>query len=203
MIRPDYLDRYSRMDSPVHRLPSWIKLLVGLILVVLTVGLPFHWAWIAGVTWALVITAALSLVPPEFLLRRMLLVEPLVIGVAAVALFQPNGLEIFLALVARSTVCVALMVLVSSTTPFAEILDVLRRLRVPALFVTTMALMYRYLFVLVDETERMQRARKCRTLAANRRLSWGSLGTLVGQLFVRSTERAERIYAAMCARGWK
>ena len=28
-------------------------------------------------------------------------------------------------------------------------------------------------------------------------------GAVIGRLFVRSTERAERIHAAMCARGWK
>jgi energy-coupling factor transporter transmembrane protein EcfT len=29
------------------------------------------------------------------------------------------------------------------------------------------------------------------------------LSTVVGQLFVRASERAEHIYDAMCARGWK
>ena len=29
------------------------------------------------------------------------------------------------------------------------------------------------------------------------------LATVLGQLFVRASERAERIYDAMCARGWK
>ena len=63
--------------------------------------------------------------------------------------------------------------------------------------------MYRYLFVLIDEAERMQRARRSRTFTSERSHVWKSLAALVGQLFVRSTERAERIYAAMCARGWR
>jgi cobalt/nickel transport system permease protein len=63
--------------------------------------------------------------------------------------------------------------------------------------------MYRYLFVLVDEAERMQRARRSRTFTRLRTHAWESRASLVGQLFVRSTERAERIYAAMCARGWR
>jgi energy-coupling factor transporter transmembrane protein EcfT len=32
---------------------------------------------------------------------------------------------------------------------------------------------------------------------------WRLLATVIGQLFVHTTERAERIYMAMCARGWK
>jgi energy-coupling factor transporter transmembrane protein EcfT len=49
----------------------------------------------------------------------------------------------------------------------------------------------------------MQRARASRTYSRKRRLAWHTLTTIVGQLFIRSTERAERIYLAMCARGWK
>jgi cobalt/nickel transport system permease protein len=63
--------------------------------------------------------------------------------------------------------------------------------------------MYRYLFVLIDEAERLNRARSSRTFSASRLRRWHTLASLIGQLFVRSTERAERIYAAMSARGWK
>jgi cobalt/nickel transport system permease protein len=63
--------------------------------------------------------------------------------------------------------------------------------------------MHRYLFVLLDESERMRRARASRTFQRQRRVRWNLLGSVVGQLFVRASERAERIYAAMCARGWK
>jgi cobalt/nickel transport system permease protein len=49
----------------------------------------------------------------------------------------------------------------------------------------------------------MRRARASRTFERQRRMRWHLLGTVVGQLFVRASERAERIYAAMCARGWK
>jgi cobalt/nickel transport system permease protein len=93
--------------------------------------------------------------------------------------------------------------LVSNTTPFSEILRVLRWVRVPSLLITTIALMHRYLFVLADESERMRRARLSRTIRRDRRLRWQALSTVVGQLFIRASERAERIYDAMCARGWR
>jgi cobalt/nickel transport system permease protein len=95
------------------------------------------------------------------------------------------------------------MILLSSTTPFSALLDVMKRARVPDILVSTLALMYRYLFVLMDETQRMRRARASRTFRTERAWRWRTLATVVGQLFVRSTERAERIYAAMAARGWR
>jgi len=63
--------------------------------------------------------------------------------------------------------------------------------------------MHRYLFVLMDESERMHRARASRTFTHTRRFQWHTLATVVAQLFIRASERAERIYDAMCARGWK
>jgi len=103
----------------------------------------------------------------------------------------------------KSTICLSTMILLSNTTPFSELLDVLRLARFPALIITTLALMYRYLSVLLDETDRMSRARASRTFTTRRVHVWTTLGTVIGQLFIRSTERAERIYAAMCTRGWK
>jgi cobalt/nickel transport system permease protein len=129
--------------------------------------------------------------------------EPFVLGVALLALFRPGGWGLFLLLIARCTLCLLVMVLLSGTTPLSDLLRVLKTARMPALLVTTLALMYRYVFVLVDEAQRMQRARASRTFSSRRTRTWRTLSTVVSQLFIRSSERAERIYAAMCARGWQ
>jgi cobalt/nickel transport system permease protein len=80
---------------------------------------------------------------------------------------------------------------------------VLRRFRMPAILITTIALMYRYLYVLIDESSRMRRARASRTFTKSRSRAWHDLANLVGQLFLRTADRADRIYAAMCSRGWQ
>ncbi|MCG3148368.1 MAG: Energy-coupling factor transporter transmembrane protein EcfT [Verrucomicrobiae bacterium] len=197
-MRADFLDRHSRGTSPIHQLPAGGKL-AGAVLIVVTVVLTQWPVWL-GVAGLLIGVAALSRVPVGFLVKRLLWFEPVVLGMAILSLWQPGGVEKFTTLVCRSTLCVFTMILLANTTPFSRLLHVVQQLRVPAIFVTTLALLYRYLFVLVDEAERMQRARQARTY---RRTRWTVLATVIGQLFVRSTERAERIYAAMCARGWK
>jgi len=203
-MRLDLLDTYSRLDSPVHRLPAALKLATAVALVIATVLLPVsQWAGFVAIASALAVVAALSRIPAAFLAKRLLLLEPFVIGVAVLALFQPRGWAVFLTLLLRTNLCLLTMILLSNTTPFSEVLRVLKRLRVPALLVTTLALMYRYLAVLVEETARMRRARASRTFARRRGAAWHSIATIISQLFIRSTERAERIYAAMCARGWR
>jgi cobalt/nickel transport system permease protein len=131
------------------------------------------------------------------------MLELFVVGVALMALLQPNGLRLMGVLVFRCTLCLLTMLLLSSTTPFSEIVRILRAARVPALLTTTLTLMYRYLFVLTDEAQRMKRARMSRSFLPDRSRQWRTLGTIISQLFIRASERAERIYSAMCARGWQ
>ena len=136
-------------------------------------------------------------------LKRLALLSPLILGVALVNAFQPAARVSWMTVAAKSTICLLTIILVSNTTPFSRILRVLQAARVPGLLITTLALMHRYLFVLMEEAERMRRARASRTFTRQRRARWQALSTVVGQLFVRASERAERIYDAMCARGWK
>ena len=200
-----FFDRYSRLDSPVHRLPASAKVATALAVVLGTLLVPHDLAWrvLAAIAAGLMIIAILSRIPAMFLARRLILLEPLVLGVAVLALFSPGGWPAFLFLLARSTVGLLTMILLANTTPFADLLRLLHALRVPALLITTLALMYRYLFVLMDESERMKRARQSRSFTRRRWTTWHTLATVLSQLFVRASERAERIYLAMCARGFK
>jgi cobalt/nickel transport system permease protein len=203
-MRHDFLDRYSRLESPVHRLSASVKLAAAILLVLTLVLVPISQTWFfAAAAVFLALALILSRVPAMFTLKRLLLLEPFVAGMSILMLLRPDGLTAFLSVFVRSTLCLLTMILLSNTTPFAGILQVFRRIGFPALLVTLLALMYRYLFVLIDEGERMQRARVSRTFTHRRRQIWRMLATVASQLFIRSSEGAERIYAAMCARGWR
>ncbi len=195
---------HRRRDSPVARLPATFKLGVGLVIIFGTVLAP-PWAvgWFVSAALLLLITVALSRIPPLFLLKRLAWLSPLILGVALVNALQPAARGSWMIVAAKSTICLLTIIVVSNTTPFSRILRVLKAAHVPGLLITTLALMHRYLFVLVEEAERMRRARASRTFTNRRGARWQTLSTVVSQLFVRASERAERIYDAMCARGWK
>ena len=198
------LSPYHPGTGPVHRLPAWAKLAAAAALVVAVVLLPRRAGMMYGLCAAfLVAVAAHSRVPARRLALKLLALEPFVLGVALLALFQPGGAVVFAEMLAKSTLCLFTMVLLASTTRFSDILAVLWRLRVPALLVTSLALMYRYLAVLVDESVRMARARRSRSFTPRRSAAWRASASVAAQVFVRSTERAERIYSAMLARGWR
>jgi len=200
----NFLHDHSRVESPVHRLPAALKLFAALTIVLTTVLLPrTQFTGLAVIAAILIVVVILSRLAVLFLLKRLLLLEPLVIGVAVLMLFQPDGVRVFLGILFKTNLCLLTTILLSSTTPFTEMLRVLKQLHVPWLMVSTLTLMHRYLFVLADEAERMRRARASRTFTRRKRFQWRTLSTVAGQLFIRASERAERIYDAMCARGWK
>ena len=186
------------------RWPAAAKMAVALGLLFGTALVPAGWtAWFEVVTLVLVAVMVLGKIPPGPVLRRLLALSPFVAGVALAAAWHPGGTLDWKITALRSGLCLATVILLAQTTPFGEMLAVLRRARVPALLVTTIALMQRYLFVLADETERMGRARASRTFTRGRWFAWRTAATVVGQLFVRASERAEHVYDAMCARGWR
>ena len=150
------LEPYQNRPSAIHRLPAAAKCAAAVAVVLVIVLLP-RAAWPAyGVSCAgLLVVAALSRIPPLHLASRLLLVEPFALGVALLSLFQPDGMRIFSATVTRSTLCLFAIVLLAATTRFSDILRVLLSARVPRLLVTTLALMHRYLFLLVDDHSRL------------------------------------------------
>jgi cobalt/nickel transport system permease protein len=199
-----FLDHYSRSDSPLHRAPAALKLAAAVALVVALLVVPAGaWLYLGVAAALLLVLAMVSRIPWKFLIRRLVLLELFVVGVALMALFQPGGWRLCLFLLAKCALCLLAMMLLSNTTPFAEILRVLKAARMPGLLVTTLSLMYRDLFVLVDEAQRMRRARMSRTFTPQKTGVWRARATVLSQLFIRSSERAERIYGAMCARGWR
>jgi cobalt/nickel transport system permease protein len=198
------LSPYQHRASPIHRLPAAFKLAAATAFIIAVVLLPRSaWYAYAAAGAVLLLIAALSRLSAKTLAIRLLQVEPFALGVAVLSLLQTNGVHIFAAMLIRSTLCLFCLVLLAGTTRFTDVMRVLWRLHVPALLVTTLALMHRYIFLLADEMSRMLRARRSRTFAGNRLSVWSSLASVIAHLFVRSLERAERIYAAMCARGWR
>jgi cobalt/nickel transport system permease protein len=109
----------------------------------------------------------------------------------------------------KSWLSVQVALLLAFTTPFPDLIDALRALRLPAIMVAIISFMYRYLAVLTGEASRMNRAKLARSAVGDGprggSLRWRArvTGSMVGSLFLRSYERSERIHAAMLARGFQ
>ena len=79
----------------------------------------------------------------------------------------------------------------------------LNRLRLPDKMIHLLLITYRYVFVIEQEYQRLVRAMKIRNFRPKTNLhSYRTYAYLVGMLFVRAAERAQRVHAAMICRGF-
>lgn len=219
------LDEHAGLDSPVHRLEARSKLAALLALVVCAALTPPEALWAFGAYFlALAVLYVLSRLPLAAVLRRVAWFGPFVLtavlllplwgrGDGTVAAeFSAGGLRVRLyragILAARGVLLKAglsalAVVLLVSTTHFSQLLRGLARLRFPRLLLAIISFLYRYLFLLLDQLTRLLRAARARNLEAGRlALRLRAAGGMAGSLFIRTFARAERVHAAMLARGY-
>ncbi|HEY3359483.1 MAG TPA: cobalt ECF transporter T component CbiQ [Polyangia bacterium] len=195
------IDRLAAGASPLHRRDPRAKLAAALAVAVAAAVVPAPAGARLAALAALTLGAALAArLPLGFLGRRLLVVLPFVVPPALLLpLVGPAGWGRAAAALGQALVAASATLVLAATTRMTDLLEALRWLRVPGALVTTTGLLYRYLFVLVDEAERMQRARLAR---GGRRLGGvRGAGALLGSLLVRAHGRAEAVHRAMLARG--
>lgn len=127
-------------------------------------------------------------------------------------LISQPGLIRFTSIAVKSWLSLQAAIILSMTTPFSSIAFALRSLRFPKLLVGILSLMWRYLFLMIDQALSLLRARSSRSgvlqdrpdLKPGGKLAWRArvAGGLAGNLFLRSLERSDRVYAAMLSRGY-
>jgi cobalt/nickel transport system permease protein len=86
-------------------------------------------------------------------------------------------------------------------TGFYNICFALNKLGVPKIFSTQLLFLYRYIFVLAEEGAKMIRARNLRSFNGKGR-GIKSYAPLLGNFFLRTMNRAERLHLAMVCRGF-
>jgi cobalt/nickel transport system permease protein len=201
----------SHRTTPEQRL--WIAIAAAF-----AAGLMPPGAWRAMVVLAFVVALGVwaAGLPPGALARRVshalpffllpALALPLTvpgprIDLGPLALSQP-GLVRAAEIVLRATLAVSAVTVVISITRAADLLSALDGLPLPRLVKSSLALGYRYVYVLTDELERTSRAIRSRMGHASRFRAWRARSASLAHLFVRSYDRGARIHAAMLSRGY-
>jgi len=115
-----------------------------------------------------------------------------------------QGLEGAILLIVRVGVSISLAFLFTSTTRFTNLMKAFRVLFLPKIFITTLEMCYRYIFILLNITTDMFVARKSRTFSKiNSRDGRRFVSNVIGSLFGKSYALSEEVYGAMLSRGYK
>lgn len=209
------LDLFADGDSAIHRLDPRAKVLATLIFIISVISFGKH--ELAGLmpffVFPIVMTACAGL-PPFYIMKKIALICPFVVLIGIFnpvfdreAALQLAGIHIsggwisFASILMRSVLTVGAAFVLVGTTGFTAICQALEKLGMPQIFAVQLLFLYRYIFVLNEEGGRASRARELRS-CGRKGLGIRSFGSLTGHLLMRTWQRAERIHAAMLARGF-
>jgi cobalt/nickel transport system permease protein len=218
-----FLDHHSGIESPIHHLDARAKIIVFFTFVLVGVSCPPASFSLFGLSaTGLVAIALLARLPLGHLVKKLLIVLPFLLVVSISIPFMKrdgsggeyslgfgglsvskSGLWILWNVMIKSFLGIFSMMLLYSTTSFPQLIKGMEKLGCPRIFTLLTSFMYRYSFILVDELQRMKRARDSRSFGG--RWIWQSrtIGHMIGTLFLRSFHRGERVYLAMLSRGYQ
>ena len=209
------LEQLAAGRSSVHGVHPFAKLAGTVVFLLCVISFDrFAFGRLVPYIFYPVILMSLAEIPYWMILKRTLVALPfcLFAGLSNLlldraALYHIGTLAIsggflsFATILFRTLLCVSAVLILVAVTPFSELTAQLRRLHIPGLFIMLFEMTYRYIGVLLEETASMYTAYRLRSTTA-RGLEMRHMGSFVGQLLLRSFDRAERIYNAMKCRGY-
>ena len=210
------LDGMANEDRWVNRIHPLVKLCVTIVYIVRVVSYSKY--NLSGL-FSMVVYPVILFMMGEISfvdgMRRMRIVLPLV---CVVGIFNPifdrdiichigtigisGGVISMISLMIKGILTVFGSYLLIATTSIEKICFAFRLLHIPKIFVTQILLIYRYISVLLAEANRITQSYALRA-PGQRGVHFKVWGSLVGQLLLRSMDRAEDIYESMCLRGYQ
>lgn len=210
------MDEMSLNNTILHRVHPFAKLIVTILYIIFVLSidkydigghLPF--------IFYIIIYFILSDIPFGALFKRSLIAIPFVLGIGIFDLILNKkvfidlmnikityGFISFLTLFIKTELTVLASLLFVSTTGIYKIALSLKMIKVPEIIIFQILLTYRYINLLINEIKRAYIAYRLRSPQTNglKKEVWGSF---LGNILIRTMEKANMIYLAMKLRGGK
>jgi len=113
---------------------------------------------------------------------------------------REEGANLAVLLIARTFGGMCSLYFIALTTPMIEIFAVLKTLHIPQSVIELSMMIYRYIFVFLDQAAMIHSAQMMRLGDAGTKNSLNSFAMLCSVLFLRSWEQGERLIVAMDSR---
>lgn len=210
------LEQIAQGDSKIHKLNPLTKTIATFIYVVIVVSYDrYQISSMLPLFFYPVIVMQLAEIPLKPLLLRLIISYPFCIfaGIANVFFDKETALNIFsfeisygfisfVSIILKVSLTVMAVLILIATTTMPMLSRQLIRLKVPAIFVLIVNMIYRYISVALEETVNMYTAYSLRA-PNSKGIKMRDIGSFMGQLLLRSFDRGERVYFAMKCRGFK
>ena len=210
------MDDLAAERSPLHRLHPLCKLLITAVYIVTLVSFP-KYALFPLIVMALypVLLFQIADIPLRLCFHKLRFILPLVCAVGLVnpfldhtplfllgSLTVTGGVVSMLTLMGKGVLALTASFLLIATTPIDTLCAALRKLHVPAVLTTLLLLTYRYIGLMLEEVSVMSQAYALRA-PGQKGIHISAWGSFLGQLLLRSIDRAGELYHAMLLRGFQ
>jgi cobalt/nickel transport system permease protein len=199
----DEMDRFAK-GSRFYHFDARVKLVSTIVLIVTAALLRDIQSLLVVLTFTLM-TLVISKVPARHIFRNYLLALPF-IATASIALAFTSTMPNAEMMIIRVSASVLALILLTTTTPFFDMMSAFRWFRMPKILTNLILFTYRFIFVLQDEAARMRMARKARGFTGGRHLferqAFRTISSSIGMVFVRSSQRGSEMFDALLMRGF-
>ena len=209
------MDALAAEHSPIHTLHPLCKLLVTVFYIAVTVSFPkYNFSGLVIMVLYPVIAFQVSGIPVGLCFYKLRLVLPLVCAVGLANPFLDHtpllqlgtitvtgGVVSMVTLMLKGVFSLMASFLLIATTSIDAICAALRKLHVPGILTTLLLLTYRYIGVMLEEVTVMTEAYSLRA-PGQKGIHISAWGSFLGQLLMRSMDRAEELYGSMVLRGF-
>jgi cobalt/nickel transport system permease protein len=208
------LDTLAAQDTPLHRRDPRIKVLTTLVYIICIVS--FDRYTVTGMLPYLLyplFLLYLGNIPPGYILKKTALVAPFALFIALFNLFADRGEVItllsfpvtrgmvsFVSIMLRFLLTVVTTLTLIAGTGFISLCYGLTKIGIPSVFAMQLLFLYRYIYVLIEESIKVIRAHHVRGFT--NKIKMKTFGSITGHLLLRTIARAERIHTAMLSRGF-
>jgi len=209
------MDELSARTSPVHRLHPLTKLAVTLAYLFTVVSFPkYSFSALAVMLLYPILIFQVSGIPVRLCFHKLRIMLALVCAVGILnpffdrvpvltigGLTVTGGVISMATLILKGVFALTASFLLIATTSIDRLCAALRQLHVPGILVTLLLLTYRYVSVMLREVSVMSDAYALRA-PGQRGIHISAWGSFLGQLLLRSMDRAEELYQSMELRGF-
>lgn len=209
------MEELAQRDQWVNRIHPLVKLFLTVFYIAVVVSFPkYQLTGLLGMMIYPLFLFEMGELSVREALHRLRIVLPLV---CVAGIFNPffdreilicwgsfaisGGVISMVTLMLKGIFTVLATYLLIASTSIESICYAMRLIHIPKVFVTQILLIYRYITVLLKETDRMMQAYALRA-PGQKGVHVKAWGSMMGQLLLRSMDRAEELYESMCLRGY-
>lgn len=210
-----FLDIMAERDVWINHIHPLSKLLVTIFYLIMVMSFDkYNLIGLLGMILYIIITMTIGDLPfkQSFSHLKYILLAILILGIAnpifdRVGLFSVFGITItsgmvsMVTLIMKAGFAIFASFILIETTSIEGICYALRMIRVPKVLVIVIMLIYRYIILMLKEAQRVTQAYSLRA-PKQKGICYKAWGPLLGQMLIRSIDRAQKVYESMTLRGF-